>query len=99
MPIHVPVHTTVCNYRRIAIIRYVSYIGMCLILEWSLTRKTQCPMAEIFSELEGRVCLINEIYSNQLLQLCLIGEIAVKTLYFLANNSREQLMGTWESIE
>ena len=82
MPIHVPVHTTVCNYRRIAIIRYVSYIGMCLILEWSLTRKTQCPMAEIFSELEGRVCLINEIYSNQLLQLCLIGEIAVKTLNY-----------------
>ena len=55
-------------------------------------------MAEIFSELEGRVCLINEIYSNQLLQLCLIGEIAVKTLYFLANNSRERLMGTGESI-
>ena len=37
---------------------------------------------------------MNEIFSNQLLQLCLICEIAVKTLYLMANNGREQLMGT-----
>ena len=51
-------------------------------------------MAEIYFKLDGRVCLMNEIFSNQLLQLCLICEIAVKTLYLMANNGREQLMGT-----
>ena len=44
------------------------------------------------------MCLMNEIFSNQLLQLCLIDESAVKTLYLLANDSRERLMGTGGSI-
>ena len=44
------------------------------------------------------MCLINEIFYNQLFQLCLISEIAAKQLYFPANDSREQLMGTGESF-
>ena len=44
------------------------------------------------------MCVINEIFYNQLFQLCLIGEIAAKSLYFLANDGREELMGTGERI-